>query len=124
MRWSFYNPETGEIFKRTFSGSTKLLELNTPAGMVAIEGAFDHRTQRIDVDTKKAVDYQPGIDAARAETSEQQAQARVAILEAAQSRPLRELAIDPSNATAKQRLAEIDGEIASLRPLLANRIAQ
>jgi hypothetical protein len=112
---SFYNAETGEIHKRTFSGPERLLALNTPAGYVAIEGAFDHRTQRIDVDTGKPVDYQPGIDAVRAERRKQQAEGRVARLEAAQLRPLRELAIDPTNTTAKQRLVDIEAEIESVR---------
>ena len=38
--------------------------------------------------------------------------------EFAQQRRMRELAIDRSNATAKQQLAEIDGVIAGLRASL------
>jgi hypothetical protein len=118
VSWSFYNPATGEIHTRTFSGSTKLLALNTPPGTVAIEGSFNHRTQRVDVRTGNVVDYQPGIDAVRDELLKQQAQDRIDALEAAQLRPIRELLIDPADATAKQRIIEIETEITTLRARL------
>ena len=41
--------------------------------------------------------------------------ARIAVLEAAQLRPMRELALNPQNAEARQRLEAIETEIAGLR---------
>lgn len=57
--WSFYDPETGLFDGRRFSGSQRMLEANTPAGRCARAGAFDHLSQRIDLDTDEVTDYQP-----------------------------------------------------------------
>jgi len=137
MSWSFYNATTGEFLPRLFSGSSKLLEQNTPAGHVAIEGQFDPLSQRVDVETGEVVDYQPPqpdddhewrekvvegrprwvkkreivAREARAAT----AQADIDALERKQLRPMRELALDPSNAPARQRVAEIEAEIVAKR---------
>jgi hypothetical protein len=45
----------------------------------------------------------------------ERARHRIEALERSQARPMRELQLDPNNATAKQRLAEIEAEIAGLR---------
>lgn len=57
--WSFYDPTTGFFDGRKFSGPQRMLEANTPAGRCARVGAFDHLSQRIDLDTDKVVDYKP-----------------------------------------------------------------
>lgn len=119
--WSFYDSATGLFSGRHTSCSSKLLSLNTPAGYVAIEGQYDRRTQRVELATGAVVSYErpaAEIEAEQRAARQQNARARIAMLELAQSRPLRELAIDPSNAAARKRLAEIEAEIESLRPIL------
>jgi rare lipoprotein A (peptidoglycan hydrolase) len=87
----------------------------------------------MDVANGGVIDYQPpqpspdhewnadarrwDLSAAAAERIGRRAQAasRIEALERAQARPIRELAIDPSNAEARKRLEAIEGEIASLR---------
>lgn len=39
--------------------SVAALEANMPPGCVAIEGRFDHLSQRVDLETDQVVDYQP-----------------------------------------------------------------
>lgn len=55
--YSFYDPASGTFSGATFAGAERLLERNTPVGMVAIEGRFDHMSQR--VENGQVVDYQP-----------------------------------------------------------------
>lgn len=118
MTYSFYDESTGAIAARTFSGSARLLALNTPKGHRAIEGHFDRLSQRVDIETGEVVErVRPAeeVAAERAAATAVNAARRIDELERASWRPLRELAIDPNNETAKQRLGEIDSEIESLR---------
>lgn len=57
--WTFYDLATGEIRSRTFAGNETLLAANTPDGCGAIEGIYDRLSQRVDLATTAAVDYQP-----------------------------------------------------------------
>jgi hypothetical protein len=109
---SFYDPETGIFTGRQFRGSSRTLAANTPSGMKALRGRYDHRTQRVDVETGQVVDYRPPPDPVE---NRNRARARIRALEAKQKRPLRELSIDPSNSEARSRLETIDAEIAILR---------
>jgi hypothetical protein len=109
---SFYDPETGIFTGRQFRGSLRNLSANTPPGMKALRGRYDHRTQRVDVETGEVVAYDAPPDPGQ---KRNRARARIRALEAKQERPLRELSIDPNNADARQRLAEIDAEISELR---------
>ena len=57
---SFYHKDTG-LFNGahlTASSSTSV-DINTPDGYAAIDGHYDHLSQRIDVETKTVIDYQP-----------------------------------------------------------------
>jgi hypothetical protein len=131
--WSFYDAQTGALSGRRFSGPARMLKANTPEGHVAIEGKLDRLSQRVDVATGNIVDYVPPqpderhewhaqskrwrkrADVVLREAADRRARKRIAELERAQLRPLRELAVDANNAEAKRRLAEIDAEIAGLR---------
>jgi hypothetical protein len=113
--YSFYDPATGEISKRTFSGSARVLGLNTPTGMIPIEGAFDHRTQRIDPETKLPVDYAPGIAEVTAEKRDSRARAQIEALQTAAIVNLIDLALDPTDLQARQRLVTIRNRITVLR---------
>lgn len=57
---SFYSVATGFFDPGQKSGlSPSHIEYNTPPGYVAIEGVYDHLSQRIDIATGIVVDYQP-----------------------------------------------------------------
>lgn len=57
--WHFYEKTTGLLSGREYSGYGDLLDLNTPEGMAAIEGRYDHLSKRVDLATGEVVDYQP-----------------------------------------------------------------
>lgn len=77
----------------------------------------------VDVATGQVVAYQrpPGeLEAEQRTARDRRARQRIEQLERLQLRPARELALDPSNAEAKRRLADIEAEIAGLRAELTN----
>lgn len=123
MKYSEFRLDSGVFTGRRF-GASNIKLLKIPAGAGLVPGEFDPKTQRVDVDALKDGDgpsgfviaYAPPRDV-QSETRQRRRMARQRIdrLERAQRRPVRELLIDPNNAAAKQRLAEIDDEIASLR---------
>ena len=135
MIWSFFDSRTGEILKRRFRGTQKAVIRNTPAGATAIAGQYDRLSQRVDVATGEVIDYQPPAPSAdhewresvndgrprwvktaevvQRERADRIARARIAELEAAQPRAIREHALGDESATA--RLQAIDQEIAALR---------
>lgn len=144
MKWSFFDPNTGSVVGFRYGGPLTDLAANTPSGLTPILGEVDGLSQRVDVVALAAakegaraedfvVDYQPPRpsvnhewDANRRrwtksapvvarELADRRARARIAALELAQHRPVRELTIDPNNAEAQSRLDEIDSEIATLR---------
>ena len=58
--WSFYDAATGAIAPaRVTCPAGPNLAGNTPAGHVAIEGRFDHLSQRVNLETGQVEDYQP-----------------------------------------------------------------
>jgi hypothetical protein len=131
--YSVYDPNTGMFTGRTISCSAKWLELNTPQGFATIEGRYDELSQRVDVETGEVIDWQPPQpdddhewsddrkrwtlkpDVAGRRRKSREARARIAELESDQLRPQREMAIDPSNEEARNRLKDIEQEIADLR---------
>ena len=134
MIWSFYDPETGVISSRKFSGKSSAVAINTPPGLVAIAGDLDYLSARI-VDGI-AVDWippQPGDDhawdgerkrwrlsddATRRSAATRSAMDTISRLESMQLRPLRELALDPTNVASRERLADIDAQIENARHTL------
>jgi hypothetical protein len=121
-RWSFYRLSDGAFTGQCLMSSQDALAGNTPPGCAALEGNYDHRSQRVDLQTGTVVD-----DAALAEEnrrSREQQQRRdhatlsIAELERRQLRPTRELQIDPTNAEARSRLEAIETQIAGLRTSL------
>lgn len=89
--WYFVDA-SGASVGRHYSGPEADLPINTPEGCSAIEGTIADMPKRL--------------------TSDQE---RIEALEAQQKRPLRELALDPTNAAARSRLTEIDNAIAEAR---------
>ena len=129
---SFHHKETG-IFSSAVLTSTddSAIAINTPRDHVAIEGAYDPLSKRVDVATGEVVDYQPPLPSADHEwnattkrwqltaavTAKREARrsalASIAALEASGVRAVRELAL--GQAGALDRLKALDIEIAALR---------
>lgn len=117
-RWSVYDLATGLFTGRRVTCLDQHAKANTPDGCGLIEGVFDRKSQRVDLETGVVVAYErpaAEIEVEQRDVLRRQARQRIDELERAQLRPMRELAIDPNDAEAKLRLAEIDGEIGALR---------
>jgi hypothetical protein len=114
--FTIYDRETGRI-RGHYYGSPKHLEKNTPEGCAAVPGRYDPSRQRIDPETREPVDDVQPEDARR---RTRELKLRIDDLERRQARPLRELALDPGNATARARLEGLEAEIERLRRDLSN----
>lgn len=114
-RMSFYDPKTGLFTGRMFIGPARTVELNTPSGCKAMPGKYDHRSQRVDLETGEVVAYEAPPDPRARRRKVRQ---RIASLERRQLRPLRELALNPEDSDTRARLAALDGEIAKQREQL------
>lgn len=129
--WSFFDPSTGQFAGRTYSGPEAALEVNTPTGLAPLEGEFDHLSQRVDLDNAEVIDWQPPqpdddhewdserrrwVQTAAArerDVRRMQAQVRIERAEKRQTRAIREHLL--GDATALQRLADIEAEIVASR---------
>ncbi len=148
MQHCAYNTETGLFVGVEVWASEPInLAANTPPGCALIKGQHDHLSKRVDLATGEVVDWQPPKPAdtdletyawdatsdpkrprwratPTALARKQRRQGAIAqqmdALEAKQARPLRELALDPTNAAARTRLADIETQLAQLRALHAN----
>lgn len=134
--YSFHDPATGLIAPETVTCSERQAEANTRPGLTRIEGALDHLSQRVDIETGQVVDYQPPAPsdlhewdavtkrwklpaAVIAAQAEQRALlAMITRIEATQLRSLRELMLNPADRAARDRVASIDNQIAALREKL------
>jgi hypothetical protein len=133
--YSLYEAATG-IFtgKRLHCDDEGLLAVRLPAGTLALEGAYDHRNQRLDLATGRVVAYRPPAPSGdhewdeagkrwqvkasvRGEGRSTVIYARIAALEATQGRAVREATL--GDASAMKRLKDIDAEITDLRRELA-----
>lgn len=130
--FSFWHTDTGLFNGQTFATTNNdAVALNTPADHIAIEGAHDHLSQRVDITTGQVIDYQPpapspdyewNIDTKRWQLSaaaqskidnHNSALAQILELEAKGARAMRELALGATG--VQQRLADIDTQITALR---------
>ncbi|HWW21227.1 MAG TPA: hypothetical protein VNZ06_10510 [Steroidobacteraceae bacterium] len=130
--FSLYEAATGLFTgKRLQCDEDGLVEARLPPGTLAIEGAFDQMSQRVDLATGKIVAYHPlapspdhewnaaskrwQVKKGARESEGRRAVvfARIHALETSQGRAIREATLgDPA---AMKRLKEIDAEIAALR---------
>lgn len=138
---SFYHRETGLFNGAHLTTSDEdTIELNTPADHVAIDGHHDSLSKRVDISSGEVVDYQapPLSDdhvldpqtrqwvltpaALERKRKRPDALARIAKLEAAQHRLVREalmqLMLGQDTKQSYQRLAGIDDEIETLRSVV------
>jgi hypothetical protein len=134
--YSLYEAATGLFTgKRLHCDDDGLLAVRLPAGTLAMEGAFDHRSQRMDLSTGAVVAYRPPAPSSDhewdnvgkrwqvkaavrgAESRSAVIYARIQALEATQGRAVREATL--GDASAMKRLKEIDAEIHELRKELA-----
>jgi hypothetical protein len=138
-RFHFYHKETGILHASCLVANVPpgMVELcaqkNCPPDHEIIAGEFDALSQRINPATKQAEGWQPPqpspehewnedtkrwrLNEAAVAKHEARAKAleQIAALEASQARPMRELALDSANAPARERLSEIEAQIARLR---------
>lgn len=107
---------------------------SVPAGCAAILGRFDHLSERVDITAGRVVDFQPPppppspdhqwdvtvrrwtirADVAEREQRGNDALTRIAALEAAQHRAVREILLKIAPKEAK-RLVDLDAQIGSVR---------
>lgn len=133
MKWTFYDPETGLFSGRAFKApNDAALELNTPAGLVAMPGEYDHLSQRVD-ESGEVVDWIPPApdadhdwnderkrwalkpEVAEARQTRRRALERIQELELGQLRSVRELLLTPGAQAARAALQAADEEIQALR---------
>jgi hypothetical protein len=137
---SFYNKNTGLFAdSRITASSDELVRLNTPVDHIAIDGHHDHMCKKVDLATGQIVDHQPPAPSDDYEwndgtkrwilkqaiqdklTARANALQRIAALEAAQPRIMREIIIhllhkrDGEPEYALNQLIEIDDQITELR---------
>jgi hypothetical protein len=130
--FSLYEAATGLFTgKRLQCDEDALLNVRLPPGTLAMEGAFDHMSQRVDLSTGSVVAYHPLAPSPEHEWNAASKRwqvrqsvrpsegrravvfARIHALETSQGRAIREATLgDPA---AMKRLKDIDAEIAALR---------
>ncbi len=136
--WTFFDNSTGIFTGRTFSGDDRDLPANKPEGQGAVAGAYDHLSQRVDLETGEVVDYQPPappdtallrheweptirrwVEHKTPAAHEADRRARIVSqigrVELGQQRALRELTLNPNSADARSALEVMDAQITSLR---------
>jgi hypothetical protein len=137
---AYFHKGTGQLYSVTITVSDDdAVKLNTPDGHEAVEippgVRVDPQSQRVDLATKKIVDYQPPQPApdnvwnattkrwqpSAVKTAQTNADLRarrqIRTLEDSQHRVIRECQLGVPG--AQKRLKEIDDKIAQLRPALA-----
>jgi hypothetical protein len=130
--FSLYEAATGLFTgKRLQCDEEGLVEVRLPPGTLAIEGAHDHMSQRVEMSSGKVVAYHPLAPSSdhewnaaakrwqvkkgvrESEGRRAVIHARIHALETSQGRAIREATL--GDAGAMKRLKEIDAEIAALR---------
>lgn len=135
---TIYSRDTGLILAH-YDGPESQLANSVPAGCDAIDGTYDGLSQRYDAAKGQIVDYQPPAPDAdhewihddpqtgarvrrwvlKPEVAEQRARlvvakAQIADLEAKQQRAMREAFLNPDDTNARQRVSDIDEQIARI----------
>jgi hypothetical protein len=139
--WSFYG-EDGFFKSWTFCGDESRLPLSTPPGCAAIEGLFDHLSQRFE--GGEVIDYQPQkpddtefstwdwsgrrwvesvtFAGKKKQALDQMAQVASAI-EGKTDRALRRIVMQDSTDPAYQRMSEIEVALSPVRAAMAAALA-
>jgi hypothetical protein len=111
--YSLYEAATGLFTgKRLHCDEDELLTMKLPIGTMAVEGAFDPATQRLEPKTGTVVAYAPP-EAFSPEGRRAAVLKQIQELESGQSRAIREATL--GDAAALKRLQEIDAAISLLR---------
>lgn len=137
--WAFYDASTG-LFrpKRITCPDTFDISKNTPEGCIAIEGSYDHLSQRMDIERGEVVDYVPPApnddfewnadikrwlkrpEVLQWERASEVAQAQLAAIDAQKVRALTDHVLAPNERGAdgklpRERLAEFEAQMEPLR---------
>lgn len=107
----FYHKDTGIFHPNTFATTDvrpTVIARNTPADHVALEGEFDHRTQRFDIGANKVVSH----DGVKVDPTRRLKLLRIDALRVAQHDHMRRVLLGIED---KSALAAIDDEITALQ---------
>lgn len=137
----FFSLNTGLLSAHSLrissANADAVIKANTPPDHAPIEGVSDPISQRVDLETRQIIDYQPSApdedhewyahirrwvlkpDIAKARAEKSAALAEIVAIERSQQRAVRELAIDSTNESARTKLIETDARIAELREVMA-----
>lgn len=120
--WHFFDAGTGAYRGASYTGPEEYLADNTPTGCVAVRSVIGvvAAACRLDIATKTLVPASEPLPEHPVD-QRQRLLAEVRELETRQQRPIRELALDPADASAKTRLQEIERLIGERRSLLARQ---
>jgi len=126
--WGIYSTESGH-FRAAYTGPEDTIQEQLREGEAAIEGEFDGARQRVNPKSLEVEYVQPAPPgpghlwdgwrwipdpvAMEAVALKQRALAKIEELEASQARPLREYVLGLPG--SKEKLTQIEGEIAQLR---------
>ena len=134
--WSFYNTSTGLFTGRVFTGDEQQLSAITKPGTAALEGEFNAQGQRVDLNTMQVINYQapsPGahyvwdtllrrwVESPTAKINRgkaRQIREQIDTLQQQALDPMRELILDPTKTARRNKLTQIDADIAALRAQL------
>lgn len=115
--WSFADRVTGQFSGRGFTGREDHLQLNTPEGHVAVLGEHDPVRFRFDGTQVVPFDDPRGGEQKKARTRASHERALQAV-DGLSQRALRELAINPNDQQARQRLVELEARAEQLRTVI------
>lgn len=128
MEFSFYDEETGLLTGAVFLGSENNLEMNTPPGCRAIAGRHSPVRHRVDLATKRVVDYTPPepTDAEWIAQNDMLLKAQMQQIEADQNRAVRDILLALTTGRnppqdAVQALQDVEDVAAALRAELGKR---
>jgi hypothetical protein len=132
QEYSFFDPATGLLTGKGFTGTEEALLLNMPEGNAAIPGRHDPLSRRVDLKTMEVIPYQPpspGADyewnsemerwvlndaAQQAADADAVARAQLDDIDRQSIRALREAAI--GDTAALDKLRALEGAAIELRP--------
>jgi hypothetical protein len=113
--WSFADL-SGRFTGRRFTGQEERLAANTPTGEIPVLGEHDPIGARYEVSSGRVVVYaDPRARQLTEESMRASAAAALEVLDGRAQRALREIAINPNDEAARQRLLHIEEQAAPLR---------
>jgi len=112
--FSFYDPASGRLTGEQFATNVDDgIPLNVRDDRPAVEGQHNHRTHRVDLETKAVVPLEPGAITEHPIDRAYRVRQEIQALEQRQARVVREAVL--GNKDAQERLQKLDAAIVELR---------